>query len=142
MLQINQYPVFKNNFLDWWAVQNGLSPDQKFPDFEPGSARTFIGDMSNDCKVAAVELIYPWFVKGNVQRSKAAQALVSASSPLRSSIGKNISHLSVTDPFSLILFCIRQDMWDDAISFLATRNNITVPVIEKHRDRLSQKFAA
>lgn len=140
VLLLNQYPIFKHTFLDWLSGQIVNSSEIVFPKFEPGCPKTIISNLSNECKVFALNEIFPWFVKGNKTRSNVALKLLSQSSPIRKSIQPFANKISASDPYALIMASVRKDMWQETISFLKARKNLLVPALEKHQLRFEKQI--
>ena len=142
VLLLNQYPIFNHTFMDWLSELNVNTSEISFPKFEPGSPRAIVSTLPNECKVFALNVILPWFVKGNTTRSNVAKGLLGSRSPIRKSIQPFVNKISTGDPYALIMASVRKDMWEETISFLKTRKNLLTPVLEKHQQRFESEVTA
>lgn len=140
VLLLNQYPIFKHTFMDWLSDLNVSTSEISFPKFEPGSPKTIISNLPNECKVFALNVILPWFIKGNATRSDVAKNLLGPCSPIGNSIRPFATKISTGDPYALIMASVRKDMWGETISFLKTRKNLLTPVLEKHQLRFESEL--
>ncbi|MEP6343116.1 MAG: TniQ family protein [Maricaulaceae bacterium] len=103
ILLLNQHPIFKHTFMDWLSDQNAISSEIVFPKFERGSPKTIVSNLSTECKVFALNEVFPWFVKGNVTRLNVIKNLLDPLSPLRNSIQPFAHKISSADPYALIM---------------------------------------
>lgn len=130
VLLVNQYPVLRKTFLDWFSYKNNCEPNSSFPTIESGSPKNIVATLTNDKKILCINLILPLFLKDTESVSSLMKLLTSSGSPFKDTIDCSIHEGKPFDYYRILLNCVRQDMWEETISLLRNRKNILVQVAQ------------